>query len=252
LCNSAETYDRRVRGRTLSFGTTGKLRNSDLVMWDRQTQSWWQQYSGRALVGTLAGARLRPLDSQTMSWADFRARYPHGMVLWLRTGFDRPYGTSPYAGYERSHVPPRLTRVRPDNGLAARARVVAVFAPGRPLVIPLATLRWRRVLSATTAGTPVVVLYEPGVASVVDARSIARSRDFGSAAAFDARLRGQTIRLGPAWPGTFVDARTGSRWDITGRARSGPLAGAQLRPLRTDEQLWFAVAAFLPGARLLR
>lgn len=76
LCNSAIAFERHAAGRTLTFGTTGNLRNSDLVMWDRQTQSWWQQFSGQAIVGSLTGTRLRELDSQTLSFADYRARYP--------------------------------------------------------------------------------------------------------------------------------------------------------------------------------
>jgi hypothetical protein len=51
LCNTAIVYARHVHGRLLTFGTTGNLRDSDLVMWDRQSQSWWQQYDGRAIVG---------------------------------------------------------------------------------------------------------------------------------------------------------------------------------------------------------
>jgi hypothetical protein len=86
--------------RTLTFGTTGKLRNSDLVMWDRQTQSWWQQFTGTALVGRYTGTRLRALDSQVLSWAQFKAAYPHGTVLSRKTGFDRPYGENPYVGYD--------------------------------------------------------------------------------------------------------------------------------------------------------
>jgi len=98
LCNSAIVFDRRVAGRTLTFGTTGNLRNSDLVMWDRQTESWWQQFSGDAIVGQLTGTRLTELDSQTLSFAAFRVRYPRGDVLSRDTGFQRPYGQNPYQG----------------------------------------------------------------------------------------------------------------------------------------------------------
>ncbi|MBA3747440.1 MAG: DUF3179 domain-containing protein, partial [Solirubrobacterales bacterium] len=86
--------------RDLTFGTTGKLRRSDLVMWDRQTQSWWQQFSGEALVGTLTGKRLRTLANQTLSWQDFKHIYPHGTVLSRDPGFVRDYGRNPYEGYD--------------------------------------------------------------------------------------------------------------------------------------------------------
>jgi hypothetical protein len=86
LCNSSVVFDRRAAGRTLTFGTTGNLRNSDLVMWDRQTQSWWQQLTGEGVVGELTGTRLTVLESQTLSFADFRARHPEGEVLSRDTG----------------------------------------------------------------------------------------------------------------------------------------------------------------------
>jgi hypothetical protein len=73
LCNSAIVFDRWVVGRTLTFGTTGNLRDSDLVMWDRQTQSWWQQFSGQAMVGTLTGTQLK---SARLGDAQLR-RLPH-------------------------------------------------------------------------------------------------------------------------------------------------------------------------------
>ena len=73
LCNTAIAFDRRVRGRTLGFGTTGNLRFADLVMYDRGTESWWQQFSGVALVGHYAGARLRQLPARSSPGARSRA-----------------------------------------------------------------------------------------------------------------------------------------------------------------------------------
>jgi len=72
LCHTAIAFDRRVSGRVLDYGTTGKLRFSDLVMYDRQTESWWQQASGEAIVGALTGLRLTPLPAQIISWATFK------------------------------------------------------------------------------------------------------------------------------------------------------------------------------------
>src|SRR5919197_4096401 len=100
LCNTAIAFDRRVGGRTLSFGTTGNLRNSDLVMYDRQTESWWQQFGGEAIVGRYTGTQLRQLPAQIVSWGSFRKAHPNGLVLTRHTGFSRPYGNSPYLGYD--------------------------------------------------------------------------------------------------------------------------------------------------------
>ena len=251
LCNSAIVFDRRLGTRTLTFGTTGKLRNSDLVMWDRQTQSWWQQFTGSALVGAATGTRLRALDSQVLSWTQFKATYPHGTVLSRDTGFQRPYGSNPYKGYDS--VPtsrPQFYQGRLDPRLPPLERVVAVFAGRKAVVVPFSVLARHPVVGGSIAGRPVVVLYTPGVVSALDASSIANSRDVGIAGAFDPRVGNGTLRFSATGAGRFRD-HTGSTWDVTGRALDGPLRGAQLRPLRHDEQFWFALAAFLPRARLL-
>ena len=86
LCNTAIAFDRRVGGRTLDFGTTGNLRNSDLVMYDRRTESWWQQFGGEAIVGRYTGTRLRQLPTRIVSWAEFRRRDPNELVLSRQTG----------------------------------------------------------------------------------------------------------------------------------------------------------------------
>ncbi len=98
LCNSAVVYDRRVDGRVLSFGTTGKLRNSDLVMYDRQTESWWQQFLGECFVGELVGKQLPLVASRVESVERFAERFPNGNVLAPPKTSGRAYGTNPYAG----------------------------------------------------------------------------------------------------------------------------------------------------------
>jgi hypothetical protein len=251
LCNSSVVFDRRVGGRTLTFGTTGKLRNSDLVMWDRQTQSWWQQFTGAALVGSLMGTHLTELDSQVLSWAQFKARYPNGTVLSRNTGFDRPYGASPYPGYEKPNSAADFYQRQPDPRLPPKERVAAVFAPHQTVVVPFSRLARTPVVTGSAAGQPFVVLYTRGVVSALDMNEIPDSIDVGTAAAFDPRVGRRTLSFRPAGGGSFADGNTGSRWDITGRAVAGRLRGTQLRPLRHDEQYWFALAAFVPHARLI-
>jgi hypothetical protein len=98
LCNTAIVFDRRVKEQVLDFGTTGNLRNSDLVMYDRQTESWWQQFGGEALVGELTGFELEQLPARIVAWADFRREHAGGKVLSRDTGFSRSYGQNPYVG----------------------------------------------------------------------------------------------------------------------------------------------------------
>ena len=251
LCNSAIVFDRRVRGRETTFGTTGKLRNSDLVMWDRATQSWWQQLTGEALVGALTGARLRPIAAQTLSWADYKARYPEGTVLSRDTGFQRDYGANPYAGYDTPDQRPFLFGGQLDARLQPKERL-AVFSDGDTVVVPFSRLTREPVVHARVGGAPIIVLFRRGVASALDADAIRDSRDVGTAGAFDARLGGRVLSFAAVPGGRFTDRQSGSTWDITGRAIEGPLRGSRLRPLRHDAQFWFALAAFVPRARLLR
>lgn len=76
LCNAALVFDRRVNGQADTFGTTGKLRNSDLVMYDRGTESWWQQFTGEAITGQLTGTKLALVPSRLESWKNFKSRHP--------------------------------------------------------------------------------------------------------------------------------------------------------------------------------
>jgi len=251
LCNSGVVFDRRVDGRDLTFGTTGKLRHSDLVMWDRQTQSWWQQFSGEALVGTLTGRRLRTLANQTLSWQDFKHIYPHGTVLSRDTGFVRDYGRNPYEGYDAdpNGQPFALDRA-PDRRLPPKERVVLIRSARAATVIPFSRLQRHSVAAGRVGSQPYVVLFKRGVLSALDAGVITDSRDVGTAAAFDPHAGTRPLTFAPAPAGVFADQQTGSTWDLTGRAIRGPLAGERLRPLEHDDQFWFAVAAFLPAATI--
>jgi Protein of unknown function (DUF3179) len=252
LCNTAMVYSRRVGPRRLTFGTTGNLRNSDLVMWDRQTQSWWQQYDGAAIVGTLAGARLMSLPSATISFAEFRSRYPHGAVLSRDTGFDRPYGRNPYVGYDAPGERPFLYNGPRDPRLPPLERVETISSGRETVVLPFGGLRRHPVTSLTLDGRPAVVVFDPNLTSPLDARSTHESRPVGTAAAFDRRLGGRTLQFASPAAGIVTDRQTGSRWDITGHAVSGRLRGEQLRRLHDLQAFWFAVAAFVPNARLIR
>jgi hypothetical protein len=249
LCNSSLVFDRRVGGRTLTFGTTGNLRRSDLVMWDRQTESWWQQLSAEAVVGELTGTRLKVLPSQTLSWADFRRIHPGGDVLSRDTGAQRDYGSTPYVGYDRPDSEPFLYGGETDDRLPPKERVVAIFTEDETVVVPFSRLKREPVVQTEAGGRPVVVFYKRGVESPFDEPSITGSRDVGTAAAFRPRVDGRRLSFERRDEG-FVDRQTGSRWDIAGRAVAGELAGERLAPVRHDQQFWFALAAFVPDARI--
>lgn len=171
LCNAAIVFDRRLGERVLDFGTTGKLRRSDLVMYDRQTESWWQQFSGEAIVGTLAGRRLTMLPARLESWRAFAARAPAGLVLRPSDPAARPYGTNPYVGYDTSGFPFLYDGEVPP-GIEPLARVVVV---GREAW----SLDLLRRVGQVTAGE-LVLTWSPGQASALDAKAVAQGREVGN------------------------------------------------------------------------
>jgi Protein of unknown function (DUF3179) len=171
LCNAAIVFDRRLHGAVLDFGTTGKLRHSDLVMYDRQSESWWQQYSGQAIVGHHAGRTLEILPSRLESWAEFRARAPDGMVLVPENPGARPYGTNPYVGYDSAGMP-FLYDGEVPTGIAPLARVVVVGEEAW-------SLDRLREVGRIEAGE-LVLSWRLGQASALDASRIADGRDVGS------------------------------------------------------------------------
>lgn len=164
LCNSSVVFDRRVDGRVLTFGTTGNLRRSDLVMWDRQTETWWQHLTREAVVGEHTGARLTALPAQTLSFADFRERYPDGEVLSRDTGFDRDYGANPYAGYDKPGSEPFLLTEKADLRLPPKAHVLSLIRGEKAVVVPFSALERDPVTEIEFDGVPVVALFKRGVA----------------------------------------------------------------------------------------
>jgi hypothetical protein len=249
LCNSAIVFDRRLDGQELTFGVSGNLRNSDLIMWDRQTESWWQQFTGEAIVGALTGAKLDMLPSQIVSFGEFSSRHPDGLVLSRDTGSARDYGRNPYAGYDRS-AQPFLFEDDTDPRLPALERVLAAFLAGDAVAYPFAALEAERVINDELGGRAVVALWQPGVASALDGGVIDSSRDVGMAALFSRELGEQTLTFALDGGGQIQDAETGSVWNVWGEATDGPLQGEQLRLLLAAPHFWFAWAAFQPETRI--
>ena len=168
LCNSAIVFDRRIGDTVYDFGVSGKLRNSDLVMWDRQTESWWQQFTGEGIVGAMTGTQLTMLPVRTEAFDRFAARYPDGKVLLSPRGRS---GTNPCAGYDSSSRP-FLYRGRFPAGIRPLAYVVAVGKEAWPIE----QLRQQKRVEAGD----LVITWEAGQNAAMDRRTIAQSRDIGN------------------------------------------------------------------------
>ena len=250
LCNTGIVFERTVNGRVLDFGVTGRLRFANEIMYDRQTESWWQQETGQAIVGTLTGLQLTYRPAEMISWAEFKAAHPNGRVMSRDTGYSRPYGTDPYAGYDNiNSLSGFYQGTPPPNVLPPMERVLGVVINGEAVAYPYSVLQRVHVVNDTVGGTAIVVFWIPGTNSPLDANTVAGGRDVGSATMFARALNGQTLTF--SFGGTlFVDTQTGSVWTNLGQATGGKLAGQALTPVVAFDSFWFSWAAFQPNTRV--
>jgi hypothetical protein len=99
LCGSGIAYERKINGEEVEFGTSGKLYSSNLVMYDRKTDTYWSQIDGLAIIGELTGMELKEISLDTVTWNDWKTAHPNTEVLSKNTGFSRNYDSDPYANY---------------------------------------------------------------------------------------------------------------------------------------------------------
>jgi hypothetical protein len=175
LCNTSIVFERKIADTIYDFGTTGKLRFSDLVMYDRQTQSWWQQFSGEAIVGKMLGTTLQIVPSRLESYANFKTRFPGGKVLRGDPSARRDYGRNPYANYDNAATP-FLYRGDMPEGISPMARVVVVRAEGQKQAVALELLRKKGMLEMGN----ITLSWVAGQNSALDSSRINKGRDVGN------------------------------------------------------------------------
>jgi len=239
-----------VNGTVLDFGTSGLLRFSNLVMYDRQTHSWWQEFSGEAIVGEMTGHKLELLALEIVPWKEFKAAFPQGQVLSRRTGHSRPYGLNPYVLYDTSD--PFLFEGPRDVRLPPTERVVGIDKSDLSIAVPYSVLEERRVVHLSLAGEELVVFFKKGATSSLDNRSIKSGRDVGAVGVFSPHLDGQRLTFQPHGE-EIMDEQTGSTWTLLGRAESGPLAGRQLDSVvHRAGSFWFSWVTYRPDTLIYR
>ncbi len=253
LCGSSIAYDRRVDGQVLDFGFAGFLNNSNLVMYDKQTETWWGQIIGTGLVGKHAGHRLEMLATPVMSFRDFKASSPDGVVLSRDTGYDRPYGKGRMTEYEDDPNPiARVFQKDVDIRLSAKQRVMAIENGDDVVAVPFEALGERRVIAPEVGGEEFVIFWGPGTASIYS-EVTADGRDVGAAVTYYPEVDGRKLRFKAVGDGLFEDRETNSTWTLAGDAVDGPLAGKSLKPMeRAAVHFWFVWAAYVPETRVVR
>jgi hypothetical protein len=245
LCNTAITFDARVDGESLRFGVSGLLRNSDLVMWDGSSTTLWQQITGEAVVGELAGTQLNTIPTSIVAYGDAVENFPEAYSLSPETGFDIAYGANPYRAYSSSDTP-FLFDGELDERFPALSRVVGVNVEGADKAYPFSLINEQRAVNDDVGGIPIAVLWGGSTADALDATAIADGATIGSGIAFDRRVGSEVLTFVSTGDDLFEDAETGSTWTLLGRAIEGPLEGEQLTTVQHRNEFWFAWASFFP------
>ncbi len=251
LCNSGVAFERRIDGELFTFGTSGMLYADNLVMYDRTTESLWPQLTGLASIGALTGTQLVAIPMGTVGWADFLEDHPTARVLSQDTGFDRPYGTNPYVGYDDPDgdvlfaLPGAL-----DERLPIKERVIGLSDGDAHVAVARQALRDRPPLELRVGDRTVVLWLRAGQASALDEREISEGADIGTVGVFSPRLDGRRLHFYSIGD-QVLDRETGSTWNVLGRATEGSLEGSRLDLVQHLDTFWFAWAQFHPDTALV-
>jgi hypothetical protein len=257
LCNSALVFERSVDGpdgaELLDFGTSGRLYQSNLVMYDRQHLNLWTQFEGEGIIGErFLGTELTRVPAWLFGFGEFRELHPEAQVLSRDTGHNRDYGRNPYTGYDQEGRAPFLFDGELDERFSAMARLVGLADGDDAVAVLLDRLAEERVVTVPVGGRDLAVLWAPGQASALDTATIDEGRDIGQTATFVAEIDGTPVELAPGdADGRFVDEISGSTFDLRGRALDGPLEGGQLQAVPHDDTFWFVWVAFKPDTEVV-
>lgn len=235
LCRSAIVYDRQIDDQVLSFGNTSALYESDMVMVDRNTGSYWWQVPGRAIVGPLTGTQLTVLPSRVATWSDWVEDHPDTLVLTRDTGFGIDYDRDPFASF--------------DEYLDSGQFAFPVGDDARDPRLPPSALVVGVSLNGTTHAYPVEGAEEP-INDVVSGNPIVVLPGSDGASVYSATVDGEVLEF-DLRDGDFVDVSTGSVWSADGKAVSGALAGTSLEPVPSRTTFWFAMVGAFPDLTLV-
>lgn len=259
LCNSGVVFDRRLKFEgneySLEFEVSGFLRNSNMVMFDRQTETWWQQLMGDAIVGEFAGTELNIIPSLIISVQEFFKRYPDGQILSKETGYEKTmerYGTNPYVHYDSISKNPYsrfFDEKEVDGRLPAMERIIDIQDDGKYKIYPFAAIAEEGVINDQFKSKHVVLFYQSGTVSNMDEKEISKSKDIGSVTVFSPYVNNKLLTFSKSgkW---FIDDQTSSKWDITGKCVKGKLKREQLWIEPHSNHFAFSWLAFYPDSEI--
>lgn len=229
LCYTSQVFERVIQGEAVEFGTTGKLYQSNLLMYDRLTDTYWSQALGAAVKGPLSGDRLDRVPFDIASWGDWKDLHPETVILSTDTGHIRSYGVDPYGTY---YTDPRIIFPvdNPDDRMHPKEIVIGLGLGGIHKAYRQADIESEVAINDSLGGTEILLL----------------SMFPGNTRAFDRTLDGQVLSFVHR-EGRVADLESGSEWNYDGLAVSGSLAGSQLERLPIEPGFWFEWATIYPG-----
>lgn len=251
LCYSAIAFDRRLDGKIYNFGVSGMLRHSDMIMFDRETESWWQQITGEAIVGDLAGKKLKQIPAQIVGFNQFANSFPEGLVVSKDTGYRRDYGRNPYVGYDNINQKPYFPVGKSDKRLKPMEKIIVVEFDGISKAYPHKTTRKMRVINDKIKSQNVVIFHKDGANSALDAGQIKDSKDIGSTGVFKSEIEESKLNFTFA-SGVFIDDKTKSKWNVFGKAIDGKFKGRQLKQIQHGDYFAFAWLTFRPRTKIYK
>ena len=252
ISGSPRVFDRRAGGQTYAFGLTGFLRDGNALLYDTETETWWQQLSGRALVGALTGRQLAPVDATVVSAVRFQElakRAPERTSMMAPPAKGVPYGQTLYVHYDVPEGKPVFALGPFDERLRPLQRVEIVEAGDVRVALPFPegdAVKYG-VYAVDVGGRHVVLFFDATTASELDNRRIFDARRIGRFSAFEAP--GRSFAPAEEGFGLFVDD-AGTVWDMLGNAVDGPDAGARLTPVTHYTSFWFSASSNYPGLAL--
>ncbi len=159
LCGSGIAYLREINGKKVTFGVSGLLYNSDVLLYDRETESLWSQIISTAISGPLRGQHLKMLTLTHTTWQDWQKRHPRTLVLSINTGFSRDYSNNPYDGYELDRAL-WFPVVAQDNSRDPKSLIIGIEINGRFKGYPFTELeKLDAALLDKVAGKKIIINY---------------------------------------------------------------------------------------------
>jgi hypothetical protein len=235
LCFTNQVFNRTIDGQTAEFGTSGKLYNSNLVMYDRTSESLWSQALGQAIVGERAGKKLERIPFDVAFWREWKALYPETKVLSQDTGFGRPYGVDPYGDYYTN--PDILFPLsHHDDRLRVKEIVIGVENDDKHKAYCVADIESKKIVNDEIEGKQIaLVSLQPFMVRVFD-RTVSLENNSNDTLEFEYDSSSNLL----------IDKQTGTKWNFDGQAIKGKMKGKSLTRLPFDEGFWFSWVAFHP------